>query len=175
MGSNKKLNDHNYYIRHKEDHLRKSREWRLNHPYYMKEYMKTYYIKNKTKMIDNNIKWKEQNIEKVKSIKYNSFTKHRDKIYYRRRKGMLKARIALLNILGWSCVKCGYNEDFRALCFDHIRDDGKEDRKIHYNSYGFYRFYRDNPNLAKSNLQVLCCNCNNIKKYDNMGFSGLDY
>lgn len=84
---------------------------------------------------------------------------------------MRKWRLRLLDILGGKkCVSCGYDKDFRALNFDHLRDDGRKDRKIHYNSYGFYRFYSENPEIAKSNLQVLCSNCNTIKKYDNMNY-----
>ena len=84
---------------------------------------------------------------------------------------MKQNRLHLLDILGGrTCTKCGYSEDTRALTFHHVRDDGLEDRKIHSSSFSFYSFYSKNPELAKANLQVLCCNCNAIEKYNTMGF-----
>jgi hypothetical protein len=76
-------------------------------------------------------------------------------------------RKALIMALGGKCCKCGY-EDFRALELDHIRgggsrlwreDSGRVKREI--------AEFTEYPDRAREIYQVLCCNCNRIKKYEN--------
>ena len=124
--------------------------------------------------MDNNTKrWRQEHPEKSRMFK--RMYKHRNKIEYQKyvRNRVKKMRMELFYILGGPvCVNCRYQEDWRVLCFDHIRDDGREDRLLHnLNGYSFYLFYINNPEIARANLQVLCCNCNQIKKYDLMGYS----
>ncbi len=67
------------------------------------------------------------------------------------------------------CNKCGYI-DIRALCLDHINNDGAEHRKkLTKNSYrggNAIAIYLDvrRRNYPKG-FQVLCHNCNRIKEY----------
>lgn len=70
-------------------------------------------------------------------------------------------RLALLNMLGAECIKCGYS-DLRALQLDHINGGGCKERKKTHNQT-LIRFYRNNPKEAFKKLQVLCANCNWIK------------
>lgn len=137
---------------------------------YIKQYNHEYYIKYKTKLDKINKEWKHKNKLRMKSIQYNSWTRNRDRINSRSRETMRQNRVKLINILGGPrCTKCGYCDDWRALTLDHIRDDGNEDRKLHTNSRRLYSFYVRNPNIAISNLQVLCANCNQIKRCESMG------
>lgn len=75
-------------------------------------------------------------------------------------------RISLLRILGNECVLCGYNTNDLALQIDHINGNGSDERRIHGNTM-MYKKYICNPELAKSKLQILCANCNQIKKIMN--------
>ena len=59
---------------------------------------------------------------------------------------------------GQRCVKCGF-DDIRALQIEH-----KNGGKNFINQYEMYRFYVSNPEKAKEKLQVMCANCNWIKK-----------
>jgi len=78
-----------------------------------------------------------------------------------------KFKETLFNILGTSCVKCGYN-NLVALQFDHkIPIKGKKNRM---EAYTFYRYYSMNPEIARRDLQTLCGNCNQLKKFDNGEF-----
>ena len=66
-------------------------------------------------------------------------------------------RLALIEQLGGKCVICGFS-DWRALQFDHI-DGG-----------GYTRGARGRPTylveeLKLGRLQLLCANCNQIKRY----------
>ena len=61
------------------------------------------------------------------------------------------------------CAKCGYG-DLRALTIDHICGDGYEHRKkIKTRQIGHYLKSHNYP----EGYQVLCMNCQMIKKYDN--------
>ncbi len=79
-----------------------------------------------------------------------------------------KLRLELLEIIGNSkCNRCGF-DDVRALQLDHIKGDGAIERKKFKNSHYEWHFYRyENPDLAKEKLQVLCANCNWIKREEN--------
>lgn len=79
---------------------------------------------------------------------FNSYSLKRDK----------QLRSDLFKLLGGKkCKKCGFSDE-RALQFDHKRGGGCKDRKS-------YKFYLNNPKLAKKTLQILCANCNWIKRF----------
>ena len=130
-----------------------------------------YYIDNKEKIKAKNIRWHNENIERVKVI--------RDKYYQRKReyysqwykKHRLKRKRTLFDILGQhSCVKCGFS-DIRALQFDHINGKGGQTnlrlwnhRTLTEKAIGYYIMH---PDEARKMFQVLCANCNWIKRTEN--------
>jgi hypothetical protein len=68
------------------------------------------------------------------------------------------------------CRNCGYS-DVRALCLDHINNDGAKYRKEKYNdsrqgggTIDLFNYLRKNN--YPSGYQVLCWNCNHIKHLD---------
>lgn len=85
-----------------------------------------------------------------------------------------KTRKALFEILGgMECVcqnlrcphkgKCGYN-NVSALCFDHIFDNGHEIRAKIPDTVSWWKYYVNDTELAKKELQVFCFNCNQVKR-----------
>jgi RNase P subunit RPR2 len=62
------------------------------------------------------------------------------------------------------CAKCGYS-DVRALGLDHINGRGSEQRKKGFVGNGYYSWLKKNG--FPPGLQVLCMNCNWIKRVDN--------
>lgn len=78
----------------------------------------------------------------------------------------LRYRAALHDILGWICIKCKYSEDVRALQFDHINGDAIMDRKRFGSLQAAIAYYVHHTDEARQKLQVLCANCNTIKKFD---------
>lgn len=83
-------------------------------------------------------------------------TKHRE--YYRNSVRRLRNRV--LEFCGGKCVQCGFS-DSQALQLDHIHGGGTTHRKAR----GLYGIWRDalvNP----TEFQLLCANCNWIKRYD---------
>jgi hypothetical protein len=75
-------------------------------------------------------------------------------------------RRELIKKLGGKCARCGF-DDIRALQIDHKLGDGAEDRLRFKNGLYLYSHYLENFNEARHRLQVLCANCNWIKKEEN--------
>jgi len=75
----------------------------------------------------------------------------------------------LFQILGGAkCIRCGFS-DKRALQFDHINGGGTQDKLKHAGHLDrMRRYYLKHPEEARKNLQVLCANCNWIKRIDNI-------
>lgn len=74
-------------------------------------------------------------------------------------------RLKTLNILGGKCKRCGFS-DFRALQIDHIKGDGSKDTRM-----GGGRYYKHILEMTEEDrnkkYQLLCANCNWIKRYEN--------
>lgn len=70
---------------------------------------------------------------------------------------------------GGKCVRCGY-DDWRALQVDHIQGGGRKAFPTKRRSaLGYHReLLTAVPGII---YQVLCCNCNWIKRYENKEFS----
>lgn len=132
-----------------------------------KPYYKEYYQKNKKSIRENIKRWRDKNPEKVKQIQRNQYWKRPEvnRMRAKRYVGNIKNTIYVL-LGGYTCIKCGF-KDPRALQIDHIRGGGKKDRKQHRGYYQMIKYYYLNPELAKKELQILCANCNQIKKFEN--------
>jgi hypothetical protein len=80
-------------------------------------------------------------------------------------------REALLWYLGDKCVRCGI-ADHRVLQFDHIYGDANTDPWTYRKSNGstgmthrWYQ-YKDIAKMGTKKYQILCANCNWIKRYE---------
>ena len=80
----------------------------------------------------------------------------------RNRCSVLKNKI--LEKLGKKCVKCGFS-DWRALQIDHISGGGKKEIKSFKNNHRSY--YNSVLKDTTGKYQILCANCNWIKRYEN--------
>ena len=108
-----------------------------------KEYHKQYYQQNKER--------------------YKTYKEHLDPEYYKIR--YRKAKDRLFDILGGKvCIKCGINDE-RCLQFDHINGGGQKELKENSATNLLFKYLKD-PEI-KNKLQVLCANCNWIKRYEN--------
>jgi len=85
----------------------------------------------------------------------------------RRRLYQLRLREAALRELGATCMACGYSADWRALQFDHV-NSGANRKEGHGNnpSGSKLQFDRHVARVMKGELQILCANCNWIKRYE---------
>ena len=123
---------------------------------YRKEYHKKYYQDNKEKY------------RAMQLVYYSDPVKRKQKNKKDRERNMFyKAKMYYI-LGGPKCVYCGYDEDPRALQLDHINGGGRADRRRHH-SYAakYWMEFKDNPEGLKTKFQVLCANCNVIKKFKN--------
>lgn len=73
-----------------------------------------------------------------------------------------KIKVEAMQVLGGYCKACG-SKDYRVLQLDHIA--GRPLFRL--GTQQLYRFVVSNPEEAKKEYQLLCANCNWIKKWEN--------
>lgn len=83
------------------------------------------------------------------------------------KKSYWKSRIEAIKAYGDKCVCCGFS-DVRALQFDHVEGGGTKHRKIV--SIRMLMFWLKRNNYPKE-FQLLCANCNSIKRFEECNFS----
>jgi len=87
------------------------------------------------------------------------------RIYHRNR--YRKNRQVAINLLGRVCAKCGF-DDPRALQIDHVNGGGTRERRLKKNTSA--RLLMDVINDRSGKYQLLCANCNWIKRSENGEF-----
>ena len=139
--------------KNREDRLNYLREWRKNNSEKVKNYKKT-------------DKWKEWHEGYVKGdVATNYRQKYNKQKSEQFRQERLDRRNKTYNGMGGKCVNCGFN-DFRALQIDHINGDGKKERHL-LNRRDYYENVLKSFLKRENRYQILCCNCNWIKRVDN--------
>ena len=88
------------------------------------------------------------------------YRKGYEKIY------LQKIRNATIEALGAKCVKCGF-EDRRALQIDHINGGGSKERKERPYKGSFHKSVLKSFMAKENKYQLLCANCNWIKRVEN--------
>ena len=103
--------------------------------------------------------------------KRNSQRKYREnnkeKVREKQREEKQKKKLEIHLLLGSICIKCGFS-DSRALQIDHINGGGYTERKLYPTNPK--KYYSDILKSIKNNenkYQLLCANCNWIKRFEN--------
>jgi hypothetical protein len=96
---------------------------------------------------------------------------NRDKHREAQRAHRFEVRREILTLLqgSASCKRCGMT-DLRCLQIDHIHGSGRNDARTRQgttNMWALRNWIAENPKEAKKRYQVLCANCNWIKRYEN--------
>jgi len=73
-----------------------------------------------------------------------------------------KVRQQIIEKLGGKCTECGFS-DWRALHIDHVQNGGTKHRKKSTNLFAYYKEIF--ATLDTEAYQLLCANCNQIKRY----------
>lgn len=99
--------------------------------------------------------------DEEKTEKRAQITRKATRNYYERQ------RQTIVRALGGKCCKCG-NSDYRVLQVDHINGGGSREVK----TKGQYKYRADIIGMIEdgtvySKYQLLCANCNWIKRFDN--------
>lgn len=72
-----------------------------------------------------------------------------------------RLRLQVIEHLGGRCKRCGYADNVHALVIDHVNGDGAAERKL---GKGDRALFNAVLNDAHGRYQVLCANCNTIKR-----------
>ncbi len=89
---------------------------------------------------------------------------NREKAQRRWRENRRRLRREATEALGGRCVHCGL-DDFRCLQIDHVNDDGYDDRKRDGSTW-YQKMVRRIIAGDTAPYQLLCANCNWIKRFD---------
>ena len=76
----------------------------------------------------------------------------------------LNLKLSLFSLLGNKCVRCGL-KDHRVLQIEHINGGGGIDKKKITRNY--YLVVTERVVSGENKYQLLCANCNWIKRYEN--------
>jgi hypothetical protein len=80
-----------------------------------------------------------------------------------RRRRVAATRLKIVSLLGEACCKCGFS-DLRALAIDHKNGGGTKEREV---GGGYYAMVLRKVESGSGDYQLLCFNCNQIKKHEN--------
>lgn len=151
----KKQYDKDYYIKNKSKRLESIKVYYQNNKEIIKARSKKYYDDNKDRLRS---KWNENS-------KRQYFLYKDEKLLWQKEHHK-KRRIDFLNKLGLcKCSMCGF-DDWRALQIDHVKGGGTQERRL-YNGTVTRKIQQELIDKNPENYQVLCANCNWIKRYDN--------
>ena len=75
-------------------------------------------------------------------------------------------RRRIVELLGGKCCQCGFS-DYRALQIDHINGKGYNERKSMGQREMYKKILDELESGVFSNYQLLCANCNWIKRHEN--------
>lgn len=119
--------------------------------------------------------WREKNRLRAREISRAGSAKYVAQNPATRRKSArdhnARRRSELMAFFGGACVRCGFS-DSRALHLDHIHGNGNQIRaKGGHGLHEKWKMTRDNPNEARSVFQLLCANCNNIKRFEDYEYA----
>jgi len=80
---------------------------------------------------------------------------------------------AAFEAFGNKCMHCGFANPV-ALQIDHVHGDGYKEKHLRtrLRQFQLYKFIADDPDLASLQYQLLCANCNWIKRVRNREFIG---
>lgn len=126
----------------------------------IKTYNQEYYKNNNEKIKARRETQREHRLEYQRNYVYSN----PERMLFNSRECYKRTRIAALDILGKECIKCGFS-DPRALQIDHINGDGATDRKTITKL--FYKVVIESILKGENKYQLLCANCNWIKRVEN--------
>jgi hypothetical protein len=141
---------------------------------------------NKTdqKILDCNQRWRERHREQLRAYNRSYYEEHReerlaqDRQYKRdhadqkqlvdfryQRMWRQRQRMAIITKLGGKCVRCGF-ADWRALQVDHVNGGGTKERRQTVSMRRYYKAILASAEAQTGEYQLLCANCNQIKRYE---------
>ncbi len=144
-----------YRATHQEQIQARETEYREQHEEEIQARSKNYKQEHHDEELARHYKWREEHYEEY-------LEDQRQRVNTRRN----KLREQVLDTLGRKCVHCGYNTDVRALQIDHVNGGGSQERKKLTYGIPYYRRILESVQSNSGEYQVLCANCNVIKRME---------
>lgn len=132
-----------------------------------KEYARLWYSKHKDYYKKKQQNYRAKNRERVcqHANEYRAKDRERWRAYARKRR--LQIKLELFDLFDNKCQHCGFS-DIRTLQVDHIHGRGLAHRKlIRTKSDTYYTAILIEIKAGSKDYQLLCANCNWIKKFEN--------
>jgi hypothetical protein len=144
-----------YRASHQEQIQQREAEYREEHQEHIQERNKQYKQEHHDEELARHYKWREEHYEEYLEDQVQRTNARRNKL-----------REQILDILGRKCVRCGYDADVRALQIDHVNGGGSQERKKLVYGIPYYRRILESVQTNSGEFQVLCANCNVIKRME---------
>lgn len=133
----------------------------------IKQSKREYYRKNREKLLEKKRAERRRNKEEYNRRMREYRTRHKEKINKKARNRRRKRRLEVIEKFGSKCMICGF-DDWRGLQIDHKESDGHEERKKGLRGESFLvMLLETSMKELNKRYQLLCANCNQIKKYIN--------
>lgn len=127
-----------------------------------KEYYVQWRAKNKEQVVFYQRDWNTKNRKRVNESARKRYYSNLEENRSKRRENNIKRRKEILNLLGNKCFKCRF-DNWQALQVDHRNGGGSKDRTSYgHSASALYKDIKNNP----GKYQLLCANCNWIKRYE---------
>jgi hypothetical protein len=103
----------------------------------------------------------------IHKLKYNYLWQKNNprKVLEHKRKSRTKIKFRIFELLGRKCNNCNFS-DWRALQIDHVKGNGKQDRLKFGDSGSYYLHILKEIEKGSKEYQLLCANCNWIKRWE---------
>ena len=147
------------------------RSWRAKNKDKQLIYGRRWRAKNKEKVKEIQRIWRKKNPEKMKILRKKYKMTHREKIKQLQKAHYERVKRQLFDLWGNKCKRCGFS-DKRALQIDHIKGGGTQERreKKITTSQSFWAIVIKSVLEKENKYQLLCANCNWIKRVENKEF-----
>jgi glucan-binding YG repeat protein len=139
-------------------------------------YKSQWYQRNKERVSATNKTYARENATKIKEYNAKRYAildiEGREQLYNKTARIRNQHRIdALKHYSGgtMSCARCGF-DDIRAISLDHVNGDGAAHRRQFKDSWAVFRWIKKNG--YPEGFQVLCMNCQFIKRHENNEMPG---
>ena len=110
--------------------------------------------------------YREKNKGHLNECRRKNYQKHREERCEQNRIKRKKLKNKVFEKLGNKCAQCGFS-DTRALQIDHINGDGHEERTLQKDTWKYYNHILKSIENGENRYQLLCANCNWIKRIEN--------
>ena len=141
--TDKKIYDSKYYLRNRERKLNACAE---------------YYQRNKKRLNAQREKYRQEHEEKLKQFDLD----HKSVYCQHKRDYNKEVRRRVEDLLGNKCAYCGIT-DTRVLQIDHLYSNGRQDKREYGHGSSYYKHILKVGGIG---YQLLCANCNWIKRYE---------